>query len=621
MASNNGRRLLYAVKRAADVHGKILSGAGTVTVQRPVSCLTSVRCLSTTKATSSEFYTDQASFSDEIPRVRGIDILRDPKLNKGMGFKLKERQILGIHGLLPPAVFTQKEQATRVYANIEHWTNNLDKYIYLSALHDRNEKLFYRILRDNIEDLAPVVYTPTVGLACQQFGFIFRRPKGLYITINDAGHVYDVIRNWPEPDVKAIVVTDGERILGLGDLGAFGMGIPIGKLSLYTAMGGVYPHQCLPVMLDVGTDNDDLIESPMYIGLRHKRVRGHAYDDFIEEFMMAVKKRWGQDTLIQFEDFANHNAFRLLDRYKNRFLTFNDDIQGTAAVVVAGLIAATKETNVPLGKQNYLFLGAGEAAIGIASLLTKAMEEEGLETEEAASRIWMVDVHGLLTKNRPKGKISAEQELFAKDHEPMDNLEEICRKLKPNVALGAAAATGAFTKQFLEDMASFNERPVIFALSNPTSKAECTAEEAYTHTNGRCIFASGSPFDKVTLEGKTYIPGQGNNSYIFPGVALGAIVSGAYHLDDKMFLRASQALAEMVTPNHLAEGRVYPPLSDILEVSTRLATRIVEEAYERGIAAHYPEPADKEKFVREHMYSTAYGNMLPETYPWPGMIE
>jgi len=593
-----------------------LSNFTRLTAQRFAPALFSVGY----KTPVEKFHTSACSNAEgaSLCNVRGINLLRDPALNKGMAFSLKERQLMGIHGLLPPTVFTQDEQESRVLANIRRWDNELDKYIYLTSLQDRNEKLFFKVVTDNIEELAPVIYTPTVGKACQKFGFIFRKPRGLYVTINDIGHVYEILCNWPETAVKAIVVTDGERILGLGDLGAFGMGIPCGKLSLYTAMGGVPPEQCLPVVLDVGTDNDSLLNDPMYIGLRHKRVRGSRYDDLIDEFLQAVVKRYGQSTLIQFEDFANHNAFRLLEKYRNQYLTFNDDIQGTASVAVAGIIASMRITNTKLSDHKYLFQGAGEASIGIANLLCMAMEEEGCTAEEAVSKIWMVDSRGLLTKNRPSGGINEHKAIYAKEFDHMTNLEEINRAVRPTAAIGAAAIAGAFTEQFIKDIGSFNDRPIIFALSNPTSLAECTAEQAYTLTEGRCVFASGSPFDPVTINGKTFYPGQGNNAYIFPGVALGVIVAGAHHVTEGMFLRASQALADMVTEEDLANGRVYPPLNNIRSVSEQLAARIVSYAYKRDMAAHYPEPADKLEFVRSHMYQTDYDSFVPVTYPWPG---
>ncbi|XP_068786652.1 NADP-dependent malic enzyme, mitochondrial isoform X1 [Struthio camelus] len=468
-------------------------------------------------------------------KKRGYDITRNPHLNKGMAFTLEERLQLGIHGLLPPCFLSQDVQVLRVMKNYENKSNDLDKYIVLMTLQDRNEKLFYRVLTSDIERFMPIVYTPTVGLACQQYGLAFRRPRGLFITIHDKGHIATMLNSWPEENIKAIVVTDGERILGLGDLGSYGMGIPVGKLALYTACGGVHPQQCLPVLLDVGTDNEALLNDPLYIGLKHKRVRGKQYDELIDEFMQAVTNKYGMNCLIQFEDFANVNAFRLLNKYRNKYCTFNDDIQGTASVAVAGIFAALRITKNKLSDHKFVFQGAGEAAMGIAHLIVMAMEKEGISREDAIRKIWMVDSKGLIVKGR--SHLNHEKELFAQDHPSMNTLEEVVQKVKPTAIIGVAAIAGAFTEKILKDMAAFNERPIIFALSNPTSKAECTAEQCYRLTEGRGIFASGSPFSKVTLpSGQTFFPGQGNNAYVFPGVALGVIACGVRHISDDIFL-------------------------------------------------------------------------------------
>ncbi|KAM7362798.1 NADP-dependent malic enzyme b, mitochondrial isoform 1-T1 [Cochliomyia hominivorax] len=552
-------------------------------------------------------------------QVMGIDHIRDPRLNKGLAFTLEERQVLGIHGLQPARFKTQEEQLQLCKIAVNRYSEALNKYLYLSDLQDRNERLFFRFLSENIEELMPIVYTPTVGLACQRFGLIYRRPRGLFVTINDRGHVFDVIKNWPEPDVRAICVTDGERILGLGDLGASGMGIPVGKLALYTALAGIKPHQCLPIVIDVGTNNIDLLEDPLYVGLRQKRVVGREYDDFIDEFMQAVVKRYGQNTLIQFEDFGNHNAFRFLDKYRNTYCTFNDDIQGTASVAVAGLYASKRITGKSFADYTFLFAGAGEAAIGIADLTVKAMVAEGVPIDVARSKIWMVDVHGLLTTSRKEGSLEGHKLNYAKDVEPMQSLEEIVEKVKPNVLIGASAAAGIFTPKILQTMAANNDRPVVFALSNPTSKAECTAEQAYQHTDGRVIFSSGSPFPPVTINGKTYAPGQGNNAYIFPGVALGVIATGTHHIPDDMFLIAAQELANFVDQADLDRGSLYPPLNTIQEISMRIAMGVTKCAYDTGLASTYPEPSDKRKWLQDQLYNFNYESSLPVTWVWPRM--
>uniref|UniRef100_A0AAQ5ZQ96 Malic enzyme n=1 Tax=Amphiprion ocellaris TaxID=80972 RepID=A0AAQ5ZQ96_AMPOC len=532
---------------------------------------------------------------------------------QGMAFSLEERLQLGIHGLLPPCFINQDVQLLRPS---EHERQVSDQYVFLMGLQDRNEKLFYRVLLSDVERFMPIIYTPTVGLACQQYGLIFRKPRGLFITIHDRGHIASVLQNWPEKDIRAVCVTDGERILGLGDLGCYGMGIPVGKLALYTACGGMPPQQCLPVMLDVGTDNETLLKDPLYIGLRHKRVRGQAYDDLLDEFMKAVSDRYGMDCLIQFEDFANVNAFRLLTKYRNQYCTFNDDIQGTAAVAVAGLLAALRITKSKMCDHTIVFQGAGEAAMGIAELITMAMEKEGLAKDECLKKIWMVDSKGLIVKGRDH--LTHEKERFAHDHPHMKKLEDVIQELKPTAIIGVAAVAGAFSEQIIRDMASFNERPIIFALSNPTSKAECTAEQCYTLTEGRGIFASGSPFDPVTLpDGRMFYPGQGNNAYIFPGVGLGITACAIQHVTEEIFLTAAEALAHLVTEKDLAEGRLYPPLSSIRDVSLKLAVKIMEYAYEHNLATLRPEPSDKQAHIHSLCYSTDYDEFVVDSYRWP----
>uniref|UniRef100_A0A914VSW9 Malic enzyme n=1 Tax=Plectus sambesii TaxID=2011161 RepID=A0A914VSW9_9BILA len=577
-----------------------------------------VRAFSTSPARHDNPEDRDHHIKNAAPDVRGLDLIKRPRINKGMAFSLRERQLLGIHGLLPPAFMNQDQQATRVITNLRQQPNDLARYVQLNALQDRNEKLFYRVLCDHVEELMPIVYTPTVGLACQKFGFIYRNPKGVYITINDncPEKIYDILSNWPESDVRAIVVTDGERILGLGDLGAYGMGIPVGKLSLYVALAGIQPQWCLPVMIDVGTDNQELLDDPFYIGLRKKRVRGAEYDKLIDNFMKAAVKRYGQDTLIQFEDFGNKNAFRLLDKYKDKYCTFNDDIQGTASVAVAGLLAATRITKRPMADEKILFFGAGEASLGIALLTVMQMQKDGLSFEEACNRIYLIDSKGLIVKSRTD-LTDGHKIHFAKDLPPTKSLIENVKSIKPSILIGAATIGGAFNEEVIRTMGELNKRPIIFALSNPTSKAECTAEAAYSITNGRAIFASGSPFDPVTVNGQKFYPGQGNNSYIFPGVALGTILCGVRHVGDEHFLLASRTVADLVTEKHLSEGRLYPPLTDVREISVKIAVAIAEMCYKDGTASHYPEPSNKEKFIREQIYDTTYGQFLPDTYDWP----
>ncbi|MEI7533716.1 MAG: NAD-dependent malic enzyme [Verrucomicrobiae bacterium] len=539
--------------------------------------------------------------------AKGMDWLHNPIFNKGTAFTEAERDALGLRGLLPPHVQTMAEQVQRVMNNFRSKSSDLERYIQLAGLQDRNETLFYRVVMDHLEEMMPIIYTPTVGKACQEFGHIFRRSRGFYISSNDRGQMEKMLHNWPTRDVKVIVVTDGERILGLGDLGASGMGIPIGKLSLYTACAGINPTQCLPITIDVGTDNEALLIDPLYTGLRQKRIRGEAYDAIIEEFMVAVEKNF-PGVLVQFEDFGNSNAFRLLARYRDQACTFNDDIQGTGSVALAGVLSALHLTGGKLSDQRVLFLGAGEAGIGIAENIVNVLVETGLTPEAARKRCWFVDSKGLIVKSRTD--LSAHKQHYAHDHTTCTDLFSAVKSLKPTMLIGVSGQPKTFTQEIVKTMGSLNQRPVIFALSNPTSKAECTAEEAYTWTEGRAVFASGSPFAPVKIGEKTLVPGQGNNAYIFPGVGLGIVSTGARRVTESMFIAAARTLASLIRENELAEGRVYPALNRIHEVSHAIAVAVAEEVFAHKLNTR-PKPADLSGYIRSQMFKPEYATNCP----------
>lgn len=537
---------------------------------------------------------------------RGEDLLHDPVLNKGTAFTDEEREEFGLRGLLPPHVGTMHEQVLRVMDNYSLLSDDLQQFVFMTALQDRNETLFYRVVIDHLEQLMPIIYTPTVGKACQRFGHIFRRARGIYLSLDDRGRMKKVLRNWPVADVRAIVVTDGERILGLGDLGAAGMGIPIGKLALYTACAGVHPAYCLPITLDVGTNNEDLLNDPLYLGLSRRRMRGAEYDEFVDEFIEAATEVFPQ-ALIQFEDFGNTNAFRLLRKYRENVRTFNDDIQGTAAVVLAGIVSSMRLTGQSLTDQKLLFLGAGEAGVGIADLIVSSMVRAGLKEDEARKRCWFVDSGGLVVKSRTG--LQEHKLAYAHDHEPIGSLQAAVEALQPTALIGVSGQPSTFTQSVVETMAKINERPIVFALSNPTSKAECTAADAYRWTAGRAIFASGSPFAPVEHDGRVHVPGQGNNAYIFPGVALGVIASGSRLVTDEMFHAAANSLAHEVSQQDLDKGLVYPPLEKVRDVSAIIATAVCRIAYESGLATE-PEQSDLAAYIRSRMYEPVYANYL-----------
>ena len=532
---------------------------------------------------------------------KAFALINDPRLNKGTAFTLEEREKFGLHGLLPPIVSTMEQQVEWALDAIRRKPQDIDKYRFMASLMKRNERLHFRMLMDHIVELMPVVYTPTVGQACQEFAYHFRETSGFYISIDHKGRVDELMNNWIDRDVKLIVVTDGERILGLGDLGVSGMGIPIGKLALYTACAGIDPAHCMPITLDVGTDNQQFLSDPLYQGRREKRVRGPEYYAFIEEFIQAVIKHF-PDALLQFEDFSTTNAVELLERYQDRLLCFNDDIQGTAAVALAGLMAATRLTGNKLREMRVLFAGAGSAATGIASIVAIAMQLEGLSSEEAHARIFCTDSKGLITRGRDT--LTKHSAPFAADLPPM-SLEEAVAHIKPHALIGATGRGGTFHTALLEEVARHHQYPIIFALSNPTTKAECTAEAAYHVTKGRAIFASGSPFNVVNVDGQLRVPGQGNNAYIFPGLGLGVLMAGITRINDELLITAARALAETVSEHQLQLGCLYPPLNTIRDVSLKIAVAVAHRAAELGLATKHV-GAEFEAEVEMSMYDPRY---------------
>jgi len=540
----------------------------------------------------------------KIPR--GKTLLWDPVLNKGTVFTEKERDELRLRGLLPPRIFSVEERVRHIINNLRRKPNDLEKYIYLYGLQNRNENLFYRVLMDHLQELMPLVYTPTVGQACQEFSSIFSEPRGIFISAHDRGRVKKILKNWPQKNVRVIVVTDGERILGLGDLGANGMGIPIGKLSLYTACAGIDPKLCLPVTLDVGTDNEALRNAPDYIGLPEPRLRGRAYDALVDEFTKAAARLF-PDVLIQMEDFGNANAFRLLEKYRDKYCMFNDDIQGTASVALAGLYSALKITGGKLSEQRLLFLGAGEAAIGIGNLVSSAMTEEGLSPEQSRRNCWFMDSKGLVVQSRLD--LAKHKRPYAHDFPFCRDLQAAVEALKPTAIIGVSGQPQTFTPDVLKKMALINERPIIFALSNPTSKAECTAEQAYRHTQGRAVFASGSPFPDVHIDGRTFVPGQANNAYIFPGVGLGVLASRASRVTDEMFTAAAKSLTKQVSADDLKIGRIFPSLSKIREVSANIAEAVAKVVFNQGLTQMTP-PTDLEGHIRSIMYQPNFESYI-----------
>ena len=537
---------------------------------------------------------------------KGVSLLRDPRMNKSTAFSEAEREALGLTGLVPEGVDTEDIQIRRVLLQLGQKPTDLEKYIFLSQLQDMDETLFYRLLMSDPAQFLPLVYTPTVGEACLQFGHIIRRPKGLYISIKRKARIRDILRNWPERDVRFIVVTTGQRILGLGDLGANGMGIPIGKLALYTACAGVPPQYTLPVLMDCGTNNESLLRDPLYLGLRQIRPAASELDEFADEFMAAVQAEFPQ-CCVQFEDWAGVDAVRLLARYRDRFCCFNDDIQGTAAVALTGILGALRITGRGLSEQTFLFLGAGSAGSGIADFLTEAMVLEGTPQDKARARTWLFDQNGLLESTRKD--LADFQQPYAHQHAPTKNFVEAIEALKPTAIIGVSTVAKAFNQQVIAAMARINQRPIIFPYSNPTSHSECTAEEAYRWSEGRAIFASGSPFPPVRWRDKTLIPGQGNNVYIFPAVGMAVYATNAKRVTDEMFIAAARAVAEQVTQAELDTGLIYPPQSTIFKTEIYAAAHVAEVIFKRDLA-RVPKPADIASFIGARLYKPEYRALI-----------
>ena len=537
-----------------------------------------------------------------MKRKRGSDILLDPRVNKSTAFTEAERERLGLVGLLPDGVDTMELQLQRVGAQLDAKTTNIERYIFLNQLLDHDETLFYALVMSDLARFLPLVYTPTVGEACLRYGHILRRTRGMYISIRRRGHVREVLRNWPAKDVRFIVVTDGERILGLGDLGANGMGIPIGKLALYTACGGVPPEVTLPVMLDCGCNNDEIVNDPLYLGIRQSRPSAAELDGFVDEFVTAVGEVF-PGCCIQFEDWAGVDAVRLLEHYRDRVCCFNDDIQGTAAVAVAGLLGALRMTGGRLRDQRSLFYGAGSAATGIAGLLQQVMVDDGLSESEAHSRIWMFNRNGLVVSSRTD--LRDYQRTYAQDHAPVKDFVAAIEGIRPTAIIGVSTLAKAFNRPIIEAMARVNERPIIFPYSNPTSHSECTAEEAYTWSEGRAIFAGGSPFPPLRVGDKTFVPGQGNNVYIFPAIGMAVYATAAKRVTNEMFIAAAHGVAERVTATDLDVGLIYPPQGRLLESGLHAATRVAEVIFRRGLAG-VEQPGDIGAFIATKAYRPGY---------------
>lgn len=535
-------------------------------------------------------------------RKHGIELLQNPALNKSTAFTHEEREKLGLTGLVPNVSETEDLQLQRVLMQLDNKSTDLDRYIYMAGLLDHDETLFYRTVMSDPARFLPIIYAPTIGDACLRYGHILRQPRGMYLSMEHKGHIADVLRNWPEEDVRVICVTDGGRILGLGDLGANGMPIPIGKLQLYTAAAGVPPQHLLPMYLDAGTDNEDLLNDPLYLGMRKPRPKPEELYAFVDEFMEAVQEVF-PNCCVHFEDWTGVDAVNLLERYRDKYCVYNDDIQGTAGTTLAAMISATLMKGSKLTDEKYLFLGAGSAGIGLANLLCSTLVQEGMSEEEARSHVYMYDVNGLLESSRDD--LLKFQRPYAHDHAPTKDFTDAIESIEPTTIIGVSTVGGAFDQQVVEKMSQINDRPVILALSNPTEHAECTAEQAYRWSNGKAIYAAGVQFDPVDFGGKTYRPSQANNCYIFPAVGMAIVATQAKRVTDEMFIEAARAVADQIKPEHHEEGLLYPPQSEILETEIRTAARVAKLVFDSGLA-RVERPEDIEAFIRSHVYEPQY---------------
>jgi len=533
---------------------------------------------------------------------RGIELLQDPSVNKSTAFTEAEKQALGIVGLVPDVTETEDLQLSRVMMQLGHKNTDLEQYIYLLNLLDHNETLFYRTVMSDPARFLPIVYDPTIGEACLKFGHIYRQARGMYLSITRRGKVKEVLKNWPQKDVRFICVTDGGRILGLGDLGASGAGIPIGKLELYTACAGVPPKYLLPMYLDAGTNNEQYLHDPLYLGMRKTRPSTEELYSFVDEFVEAVQDVFPK-CCIHFEDWTGVDAVHLLERYRDKYCVYNDDVQGTAGIVLTGMITAAKIKGKKLSDEKYLFLGAGSAGIGLANLLCSALVQEGLTLEQAQSRVYMFDINGLLETTRTD--LVDFQKPYAHKHAPTCDFVAAIESIKPTTIIGVSTVGGTFTQKVIEAMSRINERPVVLALSNPTEHAECTPEQAYTWSKGKAIYAAGVQFPPVHLNGQTFLPGQANNFYIFPAIGMAVFAAQASRVTDEMFIEAARAVADQVPSDLLNQGLLYPLQSNILETEIRTAARVAKLVFDSGLA-RVSRPADFESFIRQHVYKPEY---------------